>query len=68
VQNGTFTRNIASVHRSPKIEEEEEIEILSPEQIAELRAKLQGHTLLGFRPPPPIRDNATINLELTQRD
>jgi integrase len=43
--NGLLARNVASVHKPPKVEEQE-IEILTPEQITEVRAKLQGHTLL----------------------
>lgn len=38
VKNGTLTRNVATVHRPPKVEEAE-IEILSPEQIADVLAK-----------------------------
>ena len=45
VKNGTLTRNVATVHRPPKVEDEE-IEILSADQIADVRAALQGHTLL----------------------
>jgi len=45
VKNGTLTRNVATVHRPPKVEDAE-IEILSAEQIGDVRAKLEGHTLL----------------------
>ena len=45
VINGTLTRNVATVHKAPAVEEAE-IEILSAEQIAEVFAKLEGHTLL----------------------
>jgi hypothetical protein len=43
VKNGTVIRNVATVHKPPKVEDEE-IEILSPEEIAEVRRKLQSHT------------------------
>ena len=43
--NSTLTRNVAAVHTPPKVEDEE-IEILSAEQIADVRSKLQSHTLL----------------------
>jgi integrase len=43
-KNGTVIRNVATVHKPPKVEDEE-IEILSPEEIAEVRRKLQSHTL-----------------------
>jgi integrase len=45
VENGTLTRNVAAVRKPPRAEEKE-IEILSADQIADVRAKLQGHTLL----------------------
>jgi integrase len=45
VKNGVLTRNVAGVHRPPKVEDGE-IEILSPEQISTVRARLEGHTLL----------------------
>ena len=44
VSNSTLTRNVATVHRPPKVGDDE-IEILSPEQIADVLAKLEGHTL-----------------------
>ena len=44
VKNGTLARNVAAVHAPPKVEEDE-IEILSAEQIADVLAKLEGHTL-----------------------
>ena len=44
VKNGTLTRNVAAVHAPPDVEDEE-IEILSPEQIADVIAKLEGHSL-----------------------
>ena len=42
--NGTLARNVAEIRRPPKVEERE-IEILAPEQIADVLAKLEGHTL-----------------------
>lgn len=39
-----LSRNVASVHRPPKVEERE-IEILSPEQIGGVLTKLEGHAL-----------------------
>ena len=44
VKNGTLARNVAEIRRPPKVEEIE-IEILAPEQIADVLAKLEGHTL-----------------------
>ena len=44
VKNGTLARNVAAVHAPPKVEEDE-IEILSADQIADVLAKLEGHTL-----------------------
>ena len=44
VKNGTLARNVAAVHAPPDVEDEE-IEILPPEQIADVLAKLDGHTL-----------------------
>jgi integrase len=44
VKNGTLTRNVVAVHAPPDVEDAE-IEILSPEQIADVLAKLEGHTL-----------------------
>ena len=38
-------RNVATIRKPPKVEERE-IEILTTDQIAEVRAKLAGHTLL----------------------
>ena len=42
--NSTLSRNVAAVHSPPKVEDEE-IEILSVDQIADVLAKLDGHTL-----------------------
>jgi integrase len=44
VKNGTLARNVAAVHAPPKVEEVE-IEILSAEQVADVLAKLEGHTI-----------------------
>lgn len=44
VKNGTLVRNVAAIHASPKVEDTE-IEILEPGQIADVLAKLEGHTL-----------------------
>jgi integrase len=44
VKNGTLARNVAAVHAPPDVEDAE-IEILSPDQIADVLAKLDGHTL-----------------------
>ena len=44
VRNGTLTRNVATVHKAPAVEDAE-IEILSAEQIADVLSKLEGHTL-----------------------
>jgi integrase len=44
VKNGTLARNVAAVHAPPDVEDEE-LEILPPEQIADVLAKLDGHTL-----------------------
>ena len=41
---GTLARNVATFHAPPKVEQAE-IEILSPEQIAEVLTKLEGHAL-----------------------
>ena len=45
VENGTLARNVAAIRRPPKVEERE-LEILTADQITEVRAKLAGHTLL----------------------
>ena len=45
VENGTLARNVAAIRKPPKVEERE-IEILTADQIAEVRTKLAGHTLL----------------------
>jgi integrase len=45
IANTALTRNVAAVHNPPKVEGEE-IEILSAEQIGDVRAKLQSQTLL----------------------
>ena len=44
VENGTISRNVAAIRKPPKVKDEE-IQILSAEQIAEVLAKLNGHTL-----------------------
>jgi integrase len=44
VKNGTLSRNVASVHKPPAVEETE-IEILSADQIADVLLKLDGHPL-----------------------
>ena len=44
VKNGTLPRNVAGIHQPPEVEQEE-IEILSLDQIADVMAKLEGHTL-----------------------
>ena len=44
VENGTLARNVAVIRKPPKVEEQE-IEILTAEQIAEVRTKLAGHGL-----------------------
>jgi integrase len=44
VKNGTLARNVAAVHAPPKVEEGE-IEILTADQIADVLAKLDGHSL-----------------------
>lgn len=44
VKNGTLTRNVASIHAPPSVEEDE-IEILTADQVADVLAKLNGHTL-----------------------
>jgi integrase len=43
VKNGTLARNVA-IHAPPSVEAQE-IEILSPEQITDVMAKLDGHAL-----------------------
>src|SRR6185436_12969041 len=45
VENGTIARNVATIRKPPAVEERE-LEILTAEQIAEVRTKLAGHTLL----------------------
>jgi integrase len=45
VENGTLARNVAVIRKPPKVEEQE-LEILTANQIAEVRTKLAGHTLL----------------------
>ena len=55
VENGTLARNVAAIRKPPKVEERE-IEILTAEQIAEVRAKLAGHApwrRLSSLPSPP---------------
>jgi integrase len=44
VRSGTLTHNVATAQKPPKVEERE-IEILSFEQVADVRAKLRGHSL-----------------------
>jgi hypothetical protein len=44
VKNGTLARNVAAVHAPPEVEDDE-LEILPPEQTADVLAKLDGHTL-----------------------
>lgn len=44
VKNGTAARNVATIHAPPTVEETE-IEILPADQIADVLAKLDGHTL-----------------------
>jgi integrase len=44
VKNGTLARNVAAVHKPPKVEQTE-IEILSPDQVADTLARLEGHAL-----------------------
>ena len=44
VKNNTLARNVAAIHQPPKVEERE-IEILTPDQIGEVLAKLDGHPL-----------------------
>jgi integrase len=44
VKNRTVSRNVADIHRRPKVEEGE-LEILSPDQIADVLDKIEGHTL-----------------------
>ena len=45
VENGTINRNAAAIRKPPKVEERE-LEILTTDQIAEVRTKLAGHALL----------------------
>ena len=45
VENGTLARNVAAIRKPPEVEERE-LEILTADQIAEVRTKLAGHTLL----------------------
>jgi integrase len=44
VKDGKLARNVADVHRPPRVEDKE-IEILTAEQIAEVLTKLDGHSL-----------------------
>ena len=44
VINGRLARNVAKLHRPPKVDQEE-LDILAPDQIATVRAALKGHTL-----------------------
>jgi integrase len=44
VKDGKLSRNVADVHKPPKVEDKE-IEILTPGQIAEVLTKLAGHAL-----------------------
>ncbi|MEZ0282803.1 hypothetical protein [Methyloceanibacter sp.] len=43
-KNGTLARNVAEIHKPPRVEATE-LEILAPEQIADVLAKLEGHSL-----------------------
>jgi integrase len=47
VENGTLARNVAAI-RKPPAAEAREVEILTAGQIAEVRTKLAGHTLLAI--------------------
>jgi integrase len=44
VENGTLARNVASVRKPPAVEEQE-IEMLTPEQVSSVLEALAGHTL-----------------------
>ena len=44
VKNATVARNVAGIHAPPDVEETE-IEILEPDQIADVLGKLEGHNL-----------------------
>ncbi len=44
IKNGTLTRNVAAIHAPPKVEDEE-VQILPPEQISVVLSALQGHML-----------------------
>ena len=44
VENGTLARNVAAIRKPPAVEQDE-IEILAPEQIAAVLDSLQGHSL-----------------------
>ena len=44
VENGTISRNVATIRKAPAVEETE-IQILASEEIADVLAKLEGHTL-----------------------
>jgi integrase len=44
VKNGTVPRNVAAIHAPPRVEDEE-LEILTPEQITAVLSALDGHTL-----------------------
>ena len=44
-ENGTIARNVAAIRKPPPVEEQE-LEILTADQISEVRTKLAGHTLL----------------------
>ena len=46
VENGTIARNVAAIRKPPKVEEQE-LEILTADQIAEVRTKLAGHSLVA---------------------
>ena len=47
VLNGTISRNVAAIRKAPAVEEIE-IEILSPEEVSGVLAKLEGHPLLAI--------------------
>lgn len=44
IKDGLLARNVATVHRPPQVEETE-LEILEPDQVANITAKLDGHSL-----------------------
>ena len=62
VKNGTLARNVAAVHAPPKVEEDE-IEILSADQIADVLAKLEGHTLVSLALATGMRRGELLGLQ-----